>query len=480
MHQFLLGALLYMDRSQYRAIAHVSLFARNIVMQLRQESSGSHILAQQRETVFEAVERAARQSRATMLAQHSAILAQFPTIREIALTWAYLCDDVDSLRAAHLDSCDIGIIKKLHNIMINVPYNEVDVDGALACTIIRRSGLSTRATIDNIIQCFAPRCMQYINSPIDASDPILAQISSNGELIYVRNDARIVDIICDIFGVEALQQYITDHESVTMCRTNLCERSYALRAILRADTKRTLTRWVADTVRVMKLVPTSVANAQVIADILCLLGDHETVISLLSDYFTSTLFSPELLDIMARVDNKASRASLIDNMLKQINMRVESYMNCTSIGILTQWISYHKHSMLHNTITRVYSLTRDNASVCTTLAYIHTDVLAKSDEYMRIARNVHANGTILRVCEYMVKHMKPTVFSTVGPKFTQSSHMIAQLVNLAFIGSDPSDHDSDRDSDSDHDRDGFDRFPNDTDGLRELLLSGYASMRDMV
>jgi hypothetical protein len=80
----------------------------------------------------------------------------------------------------------------------------------------------------------------------------------------------------------------------------------------------------------------------------------------------------------------------------------------------------------------------------------------------------------------MVKHMKPTVFSTVGPKFTQSSHMIAQLVNLAFIGSDPSDHDSDRDSDSDHDRDGFDRFPNDTDGLRELLLSGYASMRDMV
>lgn len=428
--KFITYSLSYLDYSQCKSFAHMS----REICQLCQVSTG----ARHRETVFEAVERAAYQSRATMLAQHNAILAQYPTIRETALMWAYLRDDVDAMRATIMDPSDVDIVvTQLRDTMIaktmTTTRDYIDI-----CA----SGLSHHVARANIAIVNARRIVARYLKGSGGSDAqqcdVLARVSQNGELLYVRNNERVVSAICNVFGFDRLREYVAavarDNDSVA---TNLNERAYAIRAILLHD--RDSVPFVTKIMRAMRqrLIPTDAENARVIADILRLIDNREITTKLLHWYFVSPFFSRELFNIMTHHDDCA-QMSMVGHIHDIFHTLPCNNMACASVHMLMQWIARNDHVPAHIMSDFSYlmrNLMYNNAPARTVLAHMPIKIYVESSlgtdgDMISI---VDATGARSTLRNHVMYHMLPLASITMRLSCARIS-VINQLIESEYSG----------------------------------------------
>lgn len=430
--QLILGAIQFIDQSQYAPIAHISSYTRDIIAQQRHE----------RETIFEAVERAACESRATLLEQNATILANFPKIRGRAVVWAYLHDDVDALRASCIFARDSDIVRELIENMVHVPYDVPGTDDVLAYTHVRSCGVETLTTLKNTAQVLSPKCVSFIDTRADIRyliHPTIARISRHGDLIYVRNDERLVDMIYAIFGVDAIRAYISEYDMLSACTTNLCERSYMIRAVLRNASRETI-EWVSNIMNCMDLVPTDTKNAQVIGEILHMIGDHTLTMKLLRGYLRSSFFSREMLYDMAR---NISCDTIIRDSMFSSECGIDDTITCMSIGMISRMVCKGRiDADMSDTLIRICDSGRDTSLIKTMLSYIPAATIVAFSSLTRLAIKDGCSGTIERVAKhsrYLARErakMRPKTFEVCHENQFQHTTIIAQLVGNRYMPDD--------------------------------------------
>jgi hypothetical protein len=390
--------------------------------------------------VFEVVERAAYQSRATILAQHNAILAQYPTIRETALMWAYLRDDVDAMRETIMDPSDVDVVvTQLRDTMIaktmTTTRDYIDI-----CA----SGLSHQVARANIDIVNAGRIVaRYMRVDDDGAQhcDVLARVSQNGELLYVRNNERVVSAIYNVFGFDRLREYVAtvargnDSSSVV---TNLNERAYAIRAILLHDHDSVpfVTEIMRATMR-LRLIPTDAENARVIADILRLIDNREITTKLLHWYFVSPFFSRELFNIMTHHDDCA-QMSMVGHIHDIFHTLPCNNMTCASVRMLMQWIARNDHVPAHIMSDFSYlmrNLMYNNAPARTVLAHMPIKIYVESSlgtdgDMISI---VDATGARSTLRNHVMYHMLPLASITMRLSCARIS-VINQLIESEYSG----------------------------------------------
>lgn len=272
-------AVHYLDYAQCKKLAHTCATFRDIVMKQGPPSNS--------ETIYEAVERAARQSRASLLSSSTTILAQYPSIRNIAILFALIHDDIESLRA----SC-LSVECARNFIATNRAINPYRTSPTCRCSLLLYAYLFG----DDYRRCF--HHAQSWTIAQRSTDGAFTYVPNNGSIVYGANPSMITDIV----------EYVSAIDSIYVA--NMCDMSrivYALMCITSdpraiADVAH-YKEWVIHFAKTQKFLPTTDDDAREMSEILAHLP-HDRIIKELCEYFISPLFVPERFYLMLSILDK--------------------------------------------------------------------------------------------------------------------------------------------------------------------------------